>query len=223
PELSPVEKKLAVQAAMESARKHLDANQLSAAVAVLEKELSNADGGKAYMNLLRDAYAAEIAQLEKANADQSRIAQTRRKLGLLIGPPKLEEVKQPPEPNLGPSIVPPVVPSVDSPPFATTPLVKVDDAIAAFKKGDFADADRIFTRVGAANLTAEQKPAWAYCKIKLAADRVNSPACDAATAATAAQDVSDALELTDNTKLVPIGQQVLKKAQTRAGAAASNP
>jgi hypothetical protein len=223
PELTPVEKKLAVQAAMELARKHIDANMPAEAVAVLERELSHADGGKAYLNLLREAYTAEIAQLEKTPADQTRLAQVRRKLALLGGQaPKPEEVKPPAEPSLGPSIVPPVLTPPDNPPLATTPIAKVEDAIAAFKKGDFAGADAIFTRVGVAQLTTEQKTAWAYCRIKLAADRVNSPACDATTATAAAQDVADALELiTDNAKLLATGQQVLKMAQAKAGP--SNP
>jgi hypothetical protein len=101
---------------------------------------------------------------------------------------------------------------------------KAEDAVAAFKKGDFAGADKLFATVGAAKLTPDQKTAWAYCRIKLAADRVNAPSCDPAAAATAAQDVADALELiSDNAKLLATGRQVLKSAQEKAKANGAKP
>ncbi len=94
------------------------------------------------------------------------------------------------------------------------------DASAAFKKGDYAGANRLFASTGAAKLTADQKTAWAYCRIKLSADRVNAPACDAATAATAVEDVAAALQLVpQNAELQRIGLQVLKAAQAKAGSA----
>lgn len=94
------------------------------------------------------------------------------------------------------------------------------DAVAAFKKGDFAEADRLFTAVGMTKLNTEQKTAWAYCRIKIAADRVNAPNCDAATATVAAESVADALELiSDNAKLLAFGREVLKAAQAKAKSA----
>ncbi len=94
------------------------------------------------------------------------------------------------------------------------------DAVAAFKKGDFAEADKLFTAVGVTKLTTEQKTAWAYCRIKVAADRVNAPNCDAATATAAAESVADALELiSDNAKLLAFGREVLKAAQAKAKSA----
>lgn len=225
-ELTPLEKQLAVQTAMASARKHLDAQQPAEAVAALEKEVANADGNKAFLGLLRESYLGELYRLEKdQNAAPERLAQTRRKLALLGAAPKPET--PPAEPNLGPSVVPPVVPAVTpeppSPDVAPSgasqpPLAQVTDAIAAFKAGSFAEADRLFTTVGARKLTPEQKTAWAYCRIKLAADQVNSPQCSPDVAATAAQSVSDAIELvTDNAKLIASGRAVLKAAQDKAG------
>ncbi len=219
-EPTPVEKQLAIQAAMASARKHLDANTPTEAVAVLEKEIPNADGNKAFLNLLREAYAADLAQQEKTpNADPQRLAQTKRKLALLgdQSPKPAETPAKPlPEPNLGPSLV---LPSVTPAGGAQPSPVKTDAAIAAFKGGNFAEADRLFTAIGAAKLTTEQKTAWAYCRIKLAADRLNAPTCDATTATAAAQEVADALELiTDNAKLLAAGREVLKAAQAKAKA-----
>ena len=220
---TPVEKHLAVQAAMASARKYLDSQMPVEAVAALEKEVAGADGNKAYLALLREAYLAELYQLEKTpNTNPERLAQTRRKFLLLGGQPpptggsNPSLVKTPaalPEPDLAPPVAAPEMPVV-------APAPPAADAVAAFKKGDFAEADRLFTAAGAAKLTTEQKTAWGYCRIKLAADRVNAPACDAATAAAAAQSVADALELiSDNAKLLASGREVLKAAQAKAGGA----
>ncbi len=210
-EPTPVEKQLAVQTAMASARKSLDANRPTEAIALLEKELSHADGAKAYLNLLRESYRAELAHLEKnPAASAERLAQTRRKLTLLDG-----STPKPAEPALGPSVTLPAV----SPLPVVSDHVSTNDAVSAFNKGDFAAADKLFAAVGAAKLSTEQRTAWAYCRIKLAADRINAPTCDPATAAAAAQDVADALELiSDNAKLLATGREVLKSAQARAKA-----
>ncbi len=221
-EPTPVEKQLAVQSAMASARKYLDSQMPAEAVAALEKEITNADGSQAFLVLLREAYLAELYRLEKApNTDPEQLAKTRRKLLLVGGPePKPAETPKPlPEPNLGPSLVTPAVPPAPYEP-SVAPQVSVADAVAAFKAGNFAEAERLFGGVGAAKLTAEQKTAWAYCRIKLAADRVNAPNCDPAAATAAAQSVSDALELiSDNAKLLAFGREVLKAAQAKAGRA----
>ncbi len=225
---TPLEKQLAVQAAMASARKSLDSQMPVEAVTSLEKEVANANGNKDFLALLREAYTAELSQLEKTpNTDPEKLAQTRRKLALVGGQPKPEDAPKPapmvpatiPEPELGPSLVVPVVAPTETPTGASQPpLAKTEDAVAAFKKGSFAEADRLFTATGAAKLTTEQKTAWAYCRIKLAADRVNAPNCDAATATAAAQSVADALELiSDNAKLLASGREVLKAAQAKAG------
>src|SRR4051812_30398404 len=81
---TPVEKQLAIQTAMASARKHLDSQMPVEAVAALEKEVASADGNKAFLDLLREAYTAELSQLEKTpGIDTERIVQIRRKLSLL--------------------------------------------------------------------------------------------------------------------------------------------
>jgi hypothetical protein len=229
---TPVEKRLAIQIAMVSARKHLEANMPTEAVAALEKEIANADGNKAFLDLLREAYTADLTQLEKApNADPERLAQTRRKLLLVGGESPKEAPKPLPEPDLGPSLVPPVVafPMADVPaviPAAAPPMAMTSaaEAVATFKQGNFAEADKLFAMVGAGKLTTEQKTAWGYCRIKLAADRVNALNCDAVTATAAAQSVADALELiSDNAKLLAFGREVLKAAQAKAGSAKANP
>lgn len=243
---TPVEKQLAVQTAMASARKSLDAQMPTEAVAALEKVVANADGNKTFLALLREAYVSELHQLEKApNPDPELLAKTRRKLVLVGGPPpKPADAPKPvpaalaapptpfTAPDFGPTLVTPVPAPAEAPtgdllpPNGNAPptlpaasRAPTEDAGAAFKKGNFAEADRLFTAAGSAKLTPEQKTAWAYCRIKLAADRVNATTCDPAAAAAAAQSVADALELvTDNAKLLASGREVLKAAQAKAGA-----
>ena len=241
-----VEKQLAIQSAIASARKHLESQMPTEAVAALEQVVASADGNKVFLALLREAYVAELYQLEKApNPDTERLTQTRRKLALLGGTtPKPAEAPKPvpaaltapPTPFTTPDVSPTLAPSLPTPapsesdlvpPSGTSPVSQpfpapartaTIEATAAFKKGNFVEADRLFGTIGAAKLTTEQKTAWAYCRIKLAADRVNAPTCDAATAATAAQSVADALDLiSDNAKLLASGREVLKAAQAKAG------
>ena len=209
PQTPLIERQLAVQNAMVSARKYLDAKMPVEAVAALEKELSNADGSKAYLNLLREAYLAELYQLENTpNANPDHLTQTRRSSRLLDGqPPKdaptvdaspaLPKVPPATLPDLGPSLAPPAPPEM--PTKSVQPTAKPADAVAQFKQGNFSEADRLFGTIGAVNLSVEQKTAWAYCRIKLAADRVNAPNCDAATAAAAVQSVGDAASTSSRT------------------------
>ena len=49
----PIEKQLAVQKAMATARQFLDVNMPAEAVTTLEAEIANADGSKAFLALLR--------------------------------------------------------------------------------------------------------------------------------------------------------------------------
>src|SRR4051794_19469115 len=79
---TPLEKSLAVQKAMATARQYLEINMPAEAVTALEAEVANADGNKAVLALLREAYLAELYRLEKApTPDTARVAQMRRNLG----------------------------------------------------------------------------------------------------------------------------------------------
>jgi hypothetical protein len=91
------------------------------------------------------------------------------------------------------------------------------EAAAAFKKEDYQQAERLFAALGAAKLNANEKAAWAYCRIRLAADKVNAPQCDAATASAAEKDVLDALKLIpQQSELQAVGQQVIAAAGLKA-------
>lgn len=241
PDVPLVEKQLAMQSAMASARQALDRNNPAAAVAVLEESLAYADGNTAFLNLLREAYRAEIRQLEQApQVNAERLAHTKRKLALLGGSGTGSTSPSTPPPVMpspgDATPVPVVSPVISSPGKTTTPPVVpslapweiaapapapskpgLDEAIAAFNQLNFAQAEKLFAQLGAARLSTQQKSAWAYCRIKLAADRINAPDCDAPTAAALADEVAAALELvTDNAKLLAAGREVLKAAQTKA-------
>ena len=157
------------------------------------------------MTLLREAYAAELAHQEKtASPDSTRVEQLRRHLALLGGAA--------PQPAAAPTLPPP---SFDPPPFVVptpTGADSVAEATAAFKKGDFASAMRLFAaREG--SLTAEQKAAWAYCRVWVANAKLSDATGDAAALAA---DVADALKLVpQNAELRKVGQQVIDKANAR--------
>jgi hypothetical protein len=204
---TPVEKRLAVQKAMLSARQFLDVNMPAEAVAALEAELNSADGNKAFLTLLREAYLAELYRLEKAaTPDAARVAQVRRHLALLGGAaPAAAPALPPPSPDLT------LEPQPDFTP----------EAAAEFKKGNYAEAARLFG-ASAAKLTPDQKVAWAYCRVKLAADRVNASRCDAETAAALVADVAEALKLAPrHAELQKVGQQVIAAATAKGKGLAS--
>ena len=89
-----------------------------------------------------------------------------------------------------------------------------------FKKGHFREAATWYASVAATDpklLDDAQRGAWAFCRVKLAAEIVNLPACDAKAAASAEQDVLDALQLApNNIEVQKLGQAVLLLARTKA-------
>src|SRR5215218_1891021 len=75
---NPIEKQLAIQKAMATARQFLELNMPTDAVAALEAEVASADGGKAFLTLLREAYLAELYRLEKVETpDAAKVEQVR--------------------------------------------------------------------------------------------------------------------------------------------------
>jgi tetratricopeptide (TPR) repeat protein len=213
----PVEKALSLQKAMASAEQFLAANMPAEAVGVLEAELSNADGNKAYLAQLRRAYAAEVRQLELSpTADPNRLAQSRRKLTLLGGPEPAvaaAAVIAPPT-GVAPVVLPAVAPAGDD---------QLRDARALFTQGKYAEAGQAFAAAAGrqAPLTEADAALWAYCRIKLAADRVNAPACDAATAAAAEKEIAAALQLApNNVEFQHVGRKLLAVARQKQHAPA---
>ncbi|HEX4613964.1 MAG TPA: hypothetical protein VH092_37630 [Urbifossiella sp.] len=205
----PVERALGVQQALAAAEKHLAADRPADAVAALEAQLPNADGRPAFLDALRRAYTAELKQLERA-PNPTRTAALSRRLALLGGEPTS-----------------PVLAAIPDAPPAATPAAApapdvggaVAEARALFQQGKYAEAAAKFTAArGAAPLTQDEAAAWAYCRIRAAADTVNPPACDPAAAGAAEQDVAEALRLAPgNAELERVGRQVQAVARARAG------
>lgn len=207
----PVEKQLALQKAMIAARQYLDVNMPADAVAALEAEIASADGNRAFLTLLREAYLAELVRLEKApTADEARVSQIRRHLALLGGASPAA-----PAPTSTPVLPPP---SIDPPVLVPAPTgaETVAEAVSLFKKGDYAAAAKLFG-ASAATLTEAQKAAWAYSRIWIANEKLKTPGCDDATAAALAADVTDAIKLAPkNTELQKEGARVLAAANAKS-------
>jgi len=216
----PVEKQLALQKAMLAARQYLDVNMPAEAVAALEAQIAGADGNKSFLTLLREAYLAELAHLEKSPAaDGAHIAQLRRHLALLGGPAPMPAAtpNTPPAPAAAPAVSPPS-PSVDPPVLVPAPTgaEPLAEAVALFNKKDYSAAAKLFA-AKAADLTDHQKAAWAYCRVWIANEKLNAAACDAGTATTLAADVDDALKLAPaNGELQRVGQRVIAAAKAKS-------
>jgi hypothetical protein len=222
-----VEKHLALQKAMLAARQYLDVNMPADAVAALEGEIANADGNKAFLTLLREAYLAELARLEKTpDAHEARIAQVKRHLALLGANPAASTAPAAAPPPAAPAVSPmstpagvPITPPSFDPPVLVPPPAggeSVGEAVALFKKGDYAAAARLFA-AGAEHLSDMQKAAWAYSRIWVANERLNASSCDGATARALAADVTEALRLApQNAELKKEGARVIAAANARA-------
>jgi len=207
-DMPPVERQATtVQKAMTAARQFLDVNMPTEAVTALEAEVTNADGNKAFLALLREAYLSELFKIEKIeNPDQARIGQLRRNIALLGGGIPKPPTAPPPPPEV----------SLPAPSLDTSA-----EAANAFKKGDYAAATKHFATI--ATLTVEQKTAWAYCRIKLAADRLNAPGCTPATVSATLKDLGEALQLVpEHAELRKVGQAVLATAKQRETSPASD-
>jgi hypothetical protein len=197
----PVERALGVQQAIATAEKHLAADRAAEAVAVLEAQLPHADGRAPFLDALRRAYAAELKQLERTpNAE--RAAALARRLALLGAEPTT-----------------PVAVTLPEAPAVAAPAPDTGEARALFNQGKYAEAAARFAATrGAAPLTQDEAAAWAYCRIRAAADAVNPQGCDPAAAAAAEADVIEALKLAPgNAELERVGKQVQAVARARAG------
>ena len=200
-EPDPVERALAVQHALATAERHLTANAPAEAVAVLEAQLPNADGSRAFLDALRRGYTAELTHLETVpSADPARVLQLRRKLGLLGGTGAVADA-----PAVSPE---PAAPAAD-------PL---GDARALFQLGKHAEAAAAFAVLhDRSPLSPDEVAVWAFCRVRVAADTVNQPACDAGAAAAAEKDVVAALKLApNNAELQKVGRVVLVVSRQKA-------
>lgn len=210
----------ALAAALAEARDHLKANRPADAVDALERHLTTADGNREFRDLLREAYAAELARLQTTAADPRRVADLRTKLTLL-GPTSAPEPPAPPPP----AVVPAAEPKATGP----DPLETLRKAALLFQEAraeltarpkdepkKFGLAARLFAAAFAdrVEMTPDQLAAWAYCRVRLAADSLNHNGDPAAVAA----EVEDALKLApSNAGLQKVGTDLIATARARGG------
>lgn len=195
PSVDPVDKALAVQKAMADARDWLQAGDPAAAVKSLESQLTQANVNRTYLELLTKAYHGELAQLRSAKSpDTARIDLISKRLAVLEGGAAK------PKPAASPS--------------APTSLLREATRLFQAARQDparYADAGKLFAQADAAGepFTADQRAAWAYCKVKTAADRLNT-SNDPATMSAASRDVKQALDLVpEHAPLQQAGAKVL--------------
>jgi len=256
-EPTPIDRALLVQSTLVRARDLLTANQPQQAIQLLEQHLTEADGSRAYLQLLQSAYLAHLKKLQMTHASADEIAAIRTKLALLgfkgvdaksratpamdavssvaAETPDLLAVKG----NDAPATLPDSPPVVEPDPAAAvqpssrnpagTESTQARDLLneaarlfnqARMEPGKFALAARMFAAACGARveMRPEQMAAWAYCRIRVAADRLNESGNDVRVAAEVITEVEEALTLApDNPGLQKIGGDLLRLARARAG------
>ena len=183
------------------AKTYLDAQQPARAILVLEAALPSAGGRPEYLTLLAAAYDAELQELEAAKVPEAIIAALRKKRDLL--------------PN---------------------PAVKDEDAVkrlaegvklfnlASTKPEKYAEAAKLFAAsFRKVEMTPEQTAAWAYCRIRLANEKLTK-STDAGVAGEAIDEVEAALATVPNhAKLREAAESVLVIARQRGGVRNASP
>lgn len=113
--------------------------------------------------------------------------------------------------------------------FAADPQPQPADALrkaaslfnqASTQPALFGDAAKMFAAafLGKVQMSPDQMAAWAYCRVRVAADRLNRGPADSNIAAEVAQDVEEALALApSNAGLQKVGRELIASARQRAG------
>jgi hypothetical protein len=114
-------------------------------------------------------------------------------------------------------------PPIDLPPpvvEATTTPDPLRQAGELFKQGNYAEAAKLFSQAvnSRAELTPMQTAAWAYCRVRVAAERMNQAKGDPAVTAAVTAEVDAALKLApSHAELQRFGKEVLAAAGRSAG------
>ena len=199
-----------VTAAVREAKAFLADGHPHNAVETLERQLQFANGDKDFNATLRVAYAAEL----KDTLDPAVKERVKAKLALL-GEPEAVALGPLPPPVFGPANTPQKPVEADW----------IQQATAAFNRAKNAEPGQFLTARDFFNLafrnkvqmTSDQTAAWAYCRMKVAADRLNK-STDAATAAEVVAEVESALQQVPNhAALQETGRELLVLAKKRAG------
>lgn len=171
-----VERAAALQRAMADARDALDARKPAQAAAILEAQLANAEGNKAFLGLLRDVYTEELRTMGTA----PRAAMVRERLILLGGTPSAEVLAEAPKPSAAPE----------------RDLAR--EAALAFQQEKWADASKLFADAAKAGiLSPAETAAWEYARKKSGSDapETNEP-LNAAPSAVAEAGTSESQVIT---------------------------
>ncbi len=194
---------LALHKAIADARALLDVRKSAEAVELLEKHVATADGNKAFLDVLRAAYAAEALRAD--TSDPKHAADLRTKLALLGGPP---------------AEVPAAVPTAAapaSPDVLRQAATLFNEARAEPRK--YGPAAKLFAAafLGRVEMTQEQLAAWAYCRVRLAAEDLNRGGADPSAVIA---EVDEALRLApSNAGLQKFVGEVTAAARHRGGKA----
>lgn len=137
-----IERAAALQRAMADARDALATQRPAEASALLEAHLTNAEGNKAFLGLLRDVYTEELKAM---GPTAPRAALVRERLILLGGTPPTAEA----------TAAPMAVPVERD--FAR-------EAAVAFQKQNWSEAAALFAQVKEGGLTKAETEAWEFCK-----------------------------------------------------------
>lgn len=211
PPVDSIDRAILVQKAMADAKDYLAANNAAKATQVLEEQLTHANVNRAYLELLCKAYHGELTKLQLAkNPDLKRQDEITKRLSILEGTtPK-----------------PAIVPAAATETVENKPGMDwLKTAGTLFNQGSkdptrFREAADLFSKAfnGKTELSPEQLTAWAYCRIRLAAEDLNKPTATVATAQAAEADVKAALALApSNPGLQKAGQDVLTAARSIMG------
>ncbi len=200
---TPIDTSLAIQRAMAEAKTYLTANQPADAVKSLEAVLPSISGDADFLVLLRQAYGQELKRQKVARTpDTARVAELESKLTILSGTNA--------KPAVAEKLPPPSIAEVPPPTVATpTPAKPVEKGIAFIQQATdlfnqaraqpakFADAARFFDKAfnSKVELSPDQMAAWAYCRVKLAADGWNKSARDSVATREAVREIEAALKL----------------------------
>ncbi len=165
------ENSLKIHRAMSQAQVALINNKPSDAIRALEAVQPIAKTAHGYVDLLQEAYQSQIDLLKRTKGDALTIQGLEQKLSDI----KSGTVAKP-------MIVPPPPPVDDPAPkmvVAEVDIKKIlNEATDAFSKKDYLNAEKLFRDAYAqgATLNAQQKEAWAYCRLDAVTRKLNDGA-----------------------------------------------
>lgn len=218
---------LAVQGALRTARDQLQGNKPAAAVETLERQLANANGNPTFLALLREAYAAQLKDLELAGKKETYDLYFKRWQVLEKGARSRPEPKpavptrtQPKEVVRGsrPDDDVTAKPSVTEQHAAAEKLTQAERAFADKK---YADAGRLFAEIAAHAplMSPVHRSQWAYCRLTQVVSRLNDSSA-VAPATELETEVTSAVQLAPRDgELAKFGDRLLKDIKERGKAA----